>query len=198
MPRERASRQNWDIVDRRLGVLQRRRQGYPTPLIARVYGVSEQTVRNDLKAILEEHRKETAALQADILSEEIGRFEEIHRLAIATHTLLLQERVEVEEEYDPKGRLVKRRVKRYKPTGSPAALGRAIEAGAKICELKGLGKDRFETVAPNQTPQLLRVVIKSREELAEYDHMTMAQLRTIEGTVSPSSEARAEEDDSER
>jgi hypothetical protein len=185
------------IEDRRAKILELAVLGYTTRQIAAKLGCTSIMVQRDARIVRQRRVLDQIVLDDQLAQRSIARYEKIIQLAYEGFLRSAEDDISVEEELvkAKNGRELMKLVGRKTrgQAGQAAFLNVIINAQAKIDEINGLiGKDKFEAGIEQQTPIFMRVVVESREQVAEYGSITLAQAKAsgiIEGQATVSDRA---------
>lgn len=182
------------IEDRRATMLEMMAMRYSTRQIAAKLGLSMVQVQREAKIVRQRRIAEAIYLDDQLAQRSIAMYELIQQRAYEGYLRSLEDDVTIEEALT-EGRGGRKRMEIVKrmsrgQSGANPFLQTMINAQAKIDEINGLiGKDRFEASSEHQTPNFLRVVVESREQVDEYGSLKLQQAKAlgiIEGVATPS------------
>ncbi len=182
------------VENRRALVLEYLEKGYKTSAIAAKLGIAQLTVQRDAKEVRQRRIIDAIYLDDQMAQREIALLRQVQHEAWEAFERSREDDVTTEQEANSRGRLVPSKRKVRGQAGDAAFLNVIINAEAKICEIQGLiGKDKFEGAAEQQTPQFVRVVLESREQVGQYESLKLEQAKAlgiIEGVATPSAGQR--------
>lgn len=171
---------------RRLEIMQLVRRKYNYRQICAKLGVSYATVKTTVQLAKRRAIAGQIELSRDEIDDKLEQLNEVITKCYEAYDASGRDEHRTKWGNDEEGQLVILEDTVTTRAPNAAQLNPAVKAIELQCKLLGyIGKDEFQ--APTvETPKILRVIVKSREELDRYNSIKLEQVRVIEGTATPS------------
>ena len=154
-------------------------RGYSPEQITRKLGCDRADVLKCISIARKRWRKRASKAYDDLIAHEVAKLDEVERSAWDGWDRSLREEVQTgnEETEGPKGPTIKTSVKRVTKAGSPAFLQTITATVKQRCELLGLTKGESEDTTADDAPEVVELVIDTREEAEEFRTISMGEYR---------------------
>lgn len=174
-----------EVENLRLEIMRLVRRKFTTRQIAAKTGLTVVSIQRHVRYVTRRMIAEQLDIAEELRDKAIADLEEAARAAWDAHEASGKSEHKSKWGYNEQNEFVMLEDTVTTRTPPPGHVANVINALNKIAELRGLiGKDEFQAPVV-ETPQFLRVVVSSREEVQHYHSIKMQQVKVIDGTATP-------------